>query len=66
MNMYVNRDPFAREETHKEPITGDCDWCGSQNRYGKVWEYRIETDGGRSNPVRGKFCSISCLHAFHD
>jgi len=65
--MYVNRDSFAREELHKEAVRGTCDWCGSQNRYGKVWQYRIEPDSvvPRSNEIRGRFCSFGCLRAYH-
>ena len=63
--MKVNRDPFAREETHREPVEGSCDFCGSSNRYGKVWEYRVESDGGRVQPIRGKFCSKGCMESYH-
>ena len=62
--MFVNRDPFAREEIHKEPIKGKCDWCGNNNRYGKVWKYRIETDEGRKIEIGGKFCSLGCMKIY--
>lgn len=64
--MYVNRNPFAREELHKDAILGDCDFCGRTNRYRKVWKYRVETDSGRKNEIKGKFCGISCLKNYHN
>ena len=63
--MKVSRDPFAREEIHKSPIKGTCDFCGNANKFGKVSVYRIETDGGRIHVIKGKFCSKSCLKAYH-
>lgn len=65
--MYVNRNPFAREELHKEPVRGTCSWCGNSNRYAKVWKYRIEPDGilNRSFEITGQFCSIGCMKAYH-
>jgi hypothetical protein len=65
--MLVSHDPFAREELHKEPIQGTCDFCGYQNRYGKVWKFWIERDdqNGRRNELIGKFCSKDCLSMHH-
>jgi hypothetical protein len=73
---YVNRDPFARVETHKERARGaSCAWCGCHDAaedhsrpdgqvcpayHGRVWRYRTETDGGRSYPDRETFCSVGC------
>lgn len=70
----VSRDPFAREEIHREvepspkymvlpPVS--CDWCGGTNGKGKVYSYRIETDGGRTFPLKGRFCSQSCFRIYH-
>lgn len=63
--MYVSRDPFARQELHKESVKGTCTNCGSANRYGKVWKFREETDGGRSSEINGEFCSKGCLESYH-
>jgi hypothetical protein len=64
--MFVSRDPFAREELHKEPVEGECAFCGSSNRYGKVWKFRVEYDGGRKSEIKGKFCSKACLSVYHE
>jgi hypothetical protein len=63
--MIVSRDPFAREEIHKKPVRGTCAECGGQNRHGKVWKFRVETDGGRSFEIDQEFCSKSCMETFH-
>ena len=64
--MFVNRNPFAREEIHKEPILGRCDFCGNQNKYKKVWKYHAESDAGRTNEIKGIFCSLGCLNNYHN
>ena len=64
--MLVNRDSFARQELHRESVDGECSFCGSSNRYGKVWSYSIETDGGTVFPISGTFCCKGCLEAYHD
>lgn len=67
----VSRDCFAREEVHRRNIftATSCDFCGSY-RYTKrhrsyLYEYRIETDGGSKNTIRGLFCSVGCMRAYH-
>lgn len=65
---YINRDPFAREELHREVVTprrGGCDCCGGLRRNNTLFEYRTETDGGRSNKHRGQFCGKSCHDSYH-
>lgn len=61
----VRRDPFARQELHREPEQGTCAFCGGSNRYGKVWRYRVEADGGRTFPDVRVFCSVGCREAYH-
>ena len=62
---YVSRDPFARQETHRRTLTPrpgqTCDWCGQLTAKGKLFEYEVQTDGGRTHAIRGTFCSISCM-----
>lgn len=63
------RDPFARTE-YRETKTAahrsldSCSWCGQTGRY--VRKYAIETDGGRSFPINGQFCSRSCFRLYHN
>ena len=71
--MLISRDSFSRTELHKERVyilsTETCRWCGSVKttktgrRY--LFAYTTETDGGRKFPVRGAFCSISCMHSYY-
>ena len=65
---YVSRDPFARQELHREQMEKSlftCDWCGGVNGFGKLFQYRIESDGGRKTRISGKFCSRSCMQSYH-
>lgn len=69
---YINRDPFARTETHREtvrqPSTRQCDWCGTPTymmKYDRLFRYRTESDGGRVNVHNGLFCSKPCHDAYH-
>ena len=62
--MYISRDPFAREELHKESLgQGECDWCGLKKR---VWKYSVETDSGQISEINGQFCSKICMMSYHD
>lgn len=65
---YVNRDPFARTETHKEfQPGGKCKNCGMQTtvkgRQGS-YTYRTESDGGRVFKDRYYFCSLDCRESY--
>lgn len=67
----ISRDPFAREEIHRERVydpSRGCSWCGNRNHTRKgrtfVYTYRVETDGGRKDHVSGLFCSESCRKSF--
>ena len=63
--MQVSRNPFARTELHRElvPINyrGKCKWCGQTAKFA----YYIETDGGRTHPILGEYCSISCCRSYN-
>ena len=65
----VSRDAFAREELHRQPVHDNtwagCDWCGGTNARGELYVYRIETEGGRTLPVSGRFCGEDCRKAYH-
>lgn len=71
---YISRDPFAREEIHRQtyrksdnahlPKFG-CHWCGNTNRWGNLFQYWVESDGGRKSPIRGLFCTIGCMRTYH-
>jgi len=60
----ISRDPFARTELHKRLYSKqhECGWCG---QVGKVYEFETQSDGGRTFPHPGKFCSVSCFRSFH-
>lgn len=71
---FVSRDPFAREEIHRRAVQcagkgSECQWCGRvrESRKGvrTLYEYRVESDGGRVSVIEGLFCSIGCMRAFH-
>lgn len=68
---YISRDPFARQELHRRTVKQNygnslrCSWCGSKNARGNLFEYRIESDGGRSSIIRGLFCSVQCMKDYH-
>jgi hypothetical protein len=66
---YISRDPFAREELHREQVavtSKGCWWCGMLNRFKKLFVYRVESDGGRVSPIRGEFCCVDCMRTYHD
>jgi hypothetical protein len=73
MSRLIPRDPFAREELHRERVylsSGyTCVWCGNvhETNAGKryLFAYHTETDGGRRFEHRGLFCSKSCHDAYH-
>ena len=65
---YISRDPFARSELHRETVdagNATCDWCGSVRKGNKLYEYRTESDGGRTFPHEGLFCCKSCHDDYH-
>ena len=76
----VRRDPFAREELHRERETSDslalnrdgCSWCGQVKhtkggrRAPYLYRYWLERDdrNGRRDEIKGLFCSESCRKAY--
>lgn len=66
MSRQISRDPFARESLHRETIktASDCSWCGQQAKF----RYYTEPDAiyVRKNYLRGEFCSIGCMRAYHN
>lgn len=75
MSTLISRDPFAREEIHRETVRDwygrktTCDWCGgasvSHSGRKRLYRYHIETDGGRKHEISGQFCSIGCCRSYH-
>jgi hypothetical protein len=67
MAALISRDPFAREELHRESVstTCTCDVCGSTRKGGKLFRYFVEEDQGRTNPIKGLFCSVGCMRIYH-
>jgi len=67
----VSRDPFARSEIHKKREYGNatCRWCGnvkvtpSGRKF--LYQYRVESDGGRKSDVTGLFDSVDCMRTYH-
>jgi hypothetical protein len=73
--MLVKRNPFAREELHRERVyvqnsLTTCAWCGqvkkTPSRRPYLFQYRAESDGGRTSNIRGLFCSESCRKSYHE
>ena len=70
--MFVNRDSFARTETHKERIytTNGCAFCGQgrKTKSGRqyLWQFRREDDavGVKSSFDVRLFCSIGCRRSY--
>lgn len=72
MSRYVSRDPFAREELHREiefDPAATCPDCGGYRltRTGRryLYRYTVETDGGRKYADRRAFCSVGCRRSFY-
>ncbi len=67
MSRLISRDPFAREELHKEVIDdygNTCSWCGIRRKDGKLFVYYTERDSGVRRTHNGSFCSKSCHDAY--
>lgn len=71
MSTLVSRDPFAREELHRDrEYSGrTCSECGRHRLtpHGRAFLYRysVETDGGRTFVDDRLFCSVGCRRAFY-
>lgn len=69
MSALIYRDPFARQELHRETVNtpAGCTWCGQQRKNRKsLFVYYTETDSGHIYYFAGKFCSIGCFRSYHD
>lgn len=77
MSQLMNRDPFAREELHREKVqvtAKTCTWCGCVKRLRTspnrpfLYRYWIEADRVMQsrNYINGMYCSQSCFHAYND
>lgn len=73
MNIHTGRDPFARHTIRRRKVhtaTG-CTWCGSSRQNPKtaqayLWQYFVDADCTReSGDIKGQFCGIDCLNAYH-
>lgn len=67
MRLETGRNPFARETIRKRKHEHKtrCDFCGSSNSRGWVWQYYADADAPRaSGDIYGGFCSIGCLNAW--
>jgi len=66
MAQYVSRDPFARTTLYKVKSTQCmCDWCGGTDSKGNTWRFHVESDGGRTYLIRGKFCGVKCMKSYY-
>lgn len=75
MSRLISRDPFARTELHRENYAllpneaCTCSWCGQRRATNPpLFKYSIVGDGTsrRINYLKGAFCSVSCMRAYHD
>lgn len=67
MDIQTGRNPFSRHtiRKHKHDYKKSCDWCGSSNSRGFVWQYVVDADSSRdSGDIPGAFCSIACLNSW--
>lgn len=68
LRTHRERDPFARHEIVGRPVDAGgktCDFCGSPGKNGKLLQYTIESDGGRTNTASGLFCCKSCFRNYN-
>jgi hypothetical protein len=72
MSALISRDPFARQELHREVMatSRSCDNCGGFRWRGgrklqSLFAYFTESDGGRRFEHRGLFCSKPCHDSYH-
>lgn len=68
LRTHSERDPFARQTIVGRPVDSNgktCDWCGSEGKNGKLYQYTVESDGGRSSELKGLFCCKSCLKSYN-
>lgn len=65
------RDPFSRITLMRRKLyqCQRCEWCGTHAKgpQARLFQYGYERDGlaTRPEPVKGLFCSISCMRSYH-
>lgn len=71
MSRLIFRDPFAREELHRETEydpAATCPDCGgyrvTRNGQRYLYRYTVETDYGRKYTDLRAFCSVGCRRSF--
>lgn len=68
LRTHSERDPFARQSIVGRPVAAEgktCDWCGNEGKAGKLYQYIVESDGGRDSVAKGLFCCKSCFKSYH-
>lgn len=68
----ISRDPFARQELHREIVHAKgktCEWCGSTRHTKRgpsefLYRYDVQTDGGRTYEGSKLFCCKSCHDSY--
>jgi hypothetical protein len=68
LRTHSERDPFARQEVVGKPVDAHgqtCTECGAEPRNGKLYQYTVESDGGRKSTVKGLFCCKSCMRSYN-
>jgi len=76
MSRIISRDPFARQEIHSSVVDANgtyCSWCGSKGKWTKSRGFRLKRftvvpDGleWRANELKGFFCGVDCMRAYHE
>lgn len=65
----ISRDPYARTTLLRRIVRGlglKCGWCGGTLHLGRLFEYAVQADDStRINPIKGRFCSVSCMRTYH-
>ena len=68
LRTHQERDSFARHTVIGRPVNAEgktCEWCGREPVKGKLYQYTVESDGGRNNVIDGLFCCKDCMKSYH-
>lgn len=68
LKTHSERDPFARQTIVGRPVDAHgetCSFCGSEGKNGKLYQYSVENDSGRSHVAKGLFCCKSCFKSYN-
>jgi len=68
--VVIGREPFARIDRVRRVVENKkgCFWCGQKRKGDKLFAYGVWRDGVsilKIGWLRGEFCSISCMRAYH-